>query len=251
MTLNAGRSSGRLLLLTFVVLSSIPATTFAQSAKPAKKDTPAALKPKDVKFTTSVAPIEAKPGESVVFKVTAKLNPGWHIYTYAKEQQGEGPRNTKFDFFDPAGLEVDGTWTASKEPIRKKEPAFPTIDSVSFFEDEVTWSLTLKVPANAAPGVKDLRCQASYQICDAKSCSFPGLWTLPDAQLTILPTNADQAKSAPKPDAKVAEVAKPKLPDSPIELKPPGVVLTPSVAPIQAKAGETVAYQITAKLQPG
>ena len=111
----------RLLLLswmTALALAALPATTHAQAAKPAKKDSSARTKPKDVTFTTAVAPIEAKPGESVVFKVTAKLNPGWHIYTYAKQQQGEGPRNTKFDFFDPAGLEIDGTWSASKACAR-------------------------------------------------------------------------------------------------------------------------------------
>ena len=245
--LSAGRSPGRPLLLSFatviaLALAALPASTFAQAAKPVKKDSSARTKPKDVTFSTAVVPIEAKPGESVVFKVTAKLNPGWHIYTYATQQQGEGPRNTKFDFFDPAGLEIDGTWSASKAPIRKKEPAFPDIDAVSFFEEEVTWSVTLKVPAGVSPGKKLLRCQASYQICDAKSCSFPGQWTLPEAELTILSASAGQAK---------ADGAKPKQKDSPSALKPPGVVLTPSIAPTEARAGETVIYQIRAKLEPG
>ena len=36
-------------------------------------------------LTTSVEPAEAKPGETVTFKVTAKLDPGYHIYKYSKE----------------------------------------------------------------------------------------------------------------------------------------------------------------------
>src|SRR4051794_33088696 len=75
----------------------------AETPAPAKKDSSARLKPKEVVLTPSVTPSEARPGETVVYKVTAKLNPGWHIYTYAKDQQGEGPRNTKFDLFDPGG----------------------------------------------------------------------------------------------------------------------------------------------------
>src|SRR6185437_5123410 len=102
------------------------------------------------------------------------------IYTYAREVNEVGPRHTLFDLFDTAGLTAAGEWTASKEATTRKEPAFPELESVSFYEDEVTWSIPLKVPADAAPGKKTLRCQASYQVCNAQSCSFPGRWTLPD-----------------------------------------------------------------------
>src|SRR5690349_18337149 len=64
------------------LLSSPNAVTAADPPKPAKKDTPRALKPKTAVLTTSVEPAEAKPGERVTFKVTAKLEPGFHIYKY-------------------------------------------------------------------------------------------------------------------------------------------------------------------------
>ena len=159
-------------------------------AKPAKKDSPAALKPKQATLTASVEPAEAKPGEEVTFKVTAKLDSGFHIYKYSKEHKG-GPVPTSFDFFDSAGLEVEGDWTASPEPEKHKDPNFPEVDSVEYHEDEVTWSIKLKVPAGAAPGKKTLRCQARYMICDAKTCSVPGRWTLPDVELTV--TGAESA----------------------------------------------------------
>ncbi len=75
----------------------------AQSSKPAKKDSSPRTRPKDVVLTPSVTPAEARPGDTVVYKVTAKLAPGWHIYTYAKDQQDEGPRKTRFDLFDTGG----------------------------------------------------------------------------------------------------------------------------------------------------
>ena len=62
-----------------------------RSPKPSKPDSRALSKPKNAVLTTSVEPAEAKPGETVTFKVTAKLDPGAHIYKYSKDKaQGAG-----------------------------------------------------------------------------------------------------------------------------------------------------------------
>jgi Disulphide bond corrector protein DsbC len=166
-------------------------------AKPAKKDTAATLKPAQATLTATVEPAQAKPGDVVTFKVTAKLDAEFHIYKYSKEQ-GEGPVPTSFDFFEPAGLKVEGDWTASREPEKHKDASFPDLDSVEYYEDEVTWSIKVKIPAGAAAGKKTLRCQARYMICDAKTCSIPGRWTLPDVELTVVAgTAAPEAKAKP------------------------------------------------------
>lgn len=168
--------------------------------KPAKKDTALALKPPQATLTTSVEPAEAKPGETVSFKVTAKLDAGFHVYKYSKENV-DGPVPTSFDFFDRAGLETDGDWKASAEPEKHKDPNFPDLATVEYHEDEVTWTIKLKVPASAAAGKKTLRCQAHYMICDEKTCSVPGRWTLPDAELTITSGEAARpARKANRPD---------------------------------------------------
>ena len=197
--------------------------------KPAKKDTAAALKPATATLTAAVEPAEAKPGDTVTFKVTAKLDAGFHIYKYSKEQ-GSGPVPTSFDFFDPAGLEIEGDWTASRNPEKHKDPNFPDVASVEYYEDEVTWSIKLKIPATAAPGKKVLRTQARYMVCDAKTCSIPGRWTLPDVELTIT------EGKAPQPAA-----AKPAKPESTNEQAPQPAAGTPAktvgaaaIAPAQA-----------------
>src|SRR5262249_52314356 len=140
------------------LLWSPRAVTAADPPKPAKKDTPRVLKPKTAALTASVEPAEAKPGERVNFKVTAKLDPGFHIYKYSKEQ-GAGPVNTTFDFFDTAGLKVEGDWVASQEPQKHKDPNFADLDVVEYYEDEVSWTIKLLVPAGTEPGKKTLRCQ--------------------------------------------------------------------------------------------
>ena len=93
-------------------------------------------------------PSQAKPCETVTFEVTAKLDPGFHIYKYsASKENGPGPANTTFDFFDTAMLEIEGNWTASKQPEKHKDPNFADVDFVEYHQGEVTWSIQLKVPA--------------------------------------------------------------------------------------------------------
>ncbi len=229
-------------LVVIGIVGFVSETRAADGPKPIKKDTPLALKSKNVVFTASVEPAEAKPGETVTFKVTAKLDPGFHVYKYSKTQ-GPGPINTSFDFFDPAGLKIEGDWTPSREPEKHKDPNFAQVDSVDYHEDDVTWSITLKVPEGTESGKKILRCQVRFQVCDAKLCSIPGQWTLPAAVLTVLPADGKGPQSAAAP--------KPARPDANLAAKSTNAVLTTSVKPALAKPGDTVTFDVTAKLEPG
>jgi thiol:disulfide interchange protein len=216
----------------------------ADPPAPAEKDSRPFFKPKNAVLTTSVSPAEARPGETVTFKVTAKLDPGSHIYNYSKSRKRDaGPIKTTFDFFDPAGLKVEGDWTASQEPEKHKDPNFPDVDLVEYHENEVTWSVKLKIPDDTPPGKKGLRCQAGYMVCDAKHCSIPGQWTLPDAELTVLPAagNGPTVAAAPKPvETKDTDPAAP----------------APAVAPPSSKAADQpstpgVESEIAQKAQQG
>ncbi len=242
------------LWLAAVSLSSlaVATTTFAADAKPAKKDSRAAVRPKEATFTTSVEPATVRPGEVVTFKVTANIDAPWHIYRYSKKPADDGPKYTEFDFFDTAGLKPVGDWTASTEPIKKKEPAFPDIPFLEFHEDEVTWSIKLKVPANQPAGKKELRCQIGYMICSDQNCSFPGQWTLPAAELTILPSGSGLfpametvlvAIQAPAPEG-----PKPVLKDR--GRKPKDIELKAEIVPASAKVGEKVELKVTATVKP-
>lgn len=176
------------------VSSALAADAPPAKAKPAKADSSLRIRPKEAKLTGSVKPAKVKPGDKLTFSVEAKLEPGWHIYKYDKVPFGTGPRNTTFDLFDTGGLETKGGWKASKEPFSKPEPAFAN-QVLEFFEDEVTWSITLVVPKDAKPGKRAIRCQAGYQICDPNSCKIPGQWTLPDVEVTVEP--GDEGAAVP------------------------------------------------------
>jgi len=224
---------------------------------PAQKDSSPRAKPKDAELTATIEPAVAAPGDVVQLKVHAKLKPGWHIYTYSEKQREEGPRHTLFDVFDLGGLEKAGDWTASKEPESKAEPAFDN-QTFEFFEDEVVWSLPLKIPADAVPGSKMVRVQASYQICNAQSCSFPGRWTLPVVAVAVA-QGQSSATSPPAPaeagpaavEVALKPAASPKKKDTPEHRRPKGIEVVASVDPAEVRPGGVVRYKATVKLKPG
>ena len=227
-------------LKTFVVIHallvgmmSIPGVAIAADPpKPAKKDSFAVFKPKNAVLTTSVEPAEAKPGDTVTFKVTAKLDPGTHIYGYSKTQ-GPGPIRTSFDFFDPAGLKIEGDWIASKEVEKHKDPNFNDLDFVEYHEDEVTWSIKLKVPTDTEPGRNRFAARRAIMVCTAKSCSIPGNWTLPEAVLTVLPAKGQGNPLAAVPPADRKVESTPKI--EPKDGRPP--LLAPRQRGINRKLG--------------
>jgi thiol:disulfide interchange protein len=174
--------------------------------KPATKDSPRVMKSHNLEMTAAVEPAEAKAGDTVTFKVKAKLDPGYHVYKYSTEK-ASGPSYTTFDFFDTAGAKVEGTWTPARAPIKHKDPNFADLPFVEYYEDEVTWSIPLRIPAGTEPGKKVLRCQAHYQVCNDKTCSFPGQWTIPDVELTVLAGKGAESTAAPAPKQATAAPA--------------------------------------------
>ena len=172
----------------------------AGEAKPTKKDSRLPL-PKQVKFATAIVPAAAKPGETAQLKITAQLNPEWHIFQYATSYDGVGPKPLLVEAFDLNGLVSKGGWTSDRAPIRKKDPNFPEIEALDEFEGEVTWTLPVEIPAGTAPGAKSVRVQVGFQICSNTQCSIPGQWTLPAATLTVAAADGSTPAAPPAPAA--------------------------------------------------
>ena len=134
-----GRSNNRgsillsLLALATALSFQLVATQAAEPGKPAKKDSSSRIKPKQVEIAATVEPTEAKPGDVVTYTVTAKLQPGWHIYKYAKTQEGDGPRGTPSS---TSSTQPDSRFKTTgprrKTSSRKKSRPFPTWSSSSF-----------------------------------------------------------------------------------------------------------------------
>jgi hypothetical protein len=80
---------------------------------------------------------------------------------------------------------LDRWHTTMPATVVKHPPAYPDRPAVEFFEEEVTWSIRLKVPDDMDAGEKTLKCQASYQLLNDKVVTFPGRWTLGDVRVQV------------------------------------------------------------------
>ncbi len=274
--------------LLFSALNAPAQSIEGDEPQPSRPSTNLRFQPKIATWSTEIVPAEAQPGQTVTFRVSAEIDPGYHLYELVEEQpQSEGPRYTEFDFFQTAGLIPQGDWSPDREPIRQKEPAFPTVDAVVFFEDQVTWSLQLQVPDDAKAGERTLKLQAGYMLCNDQVCTRPGQWVLPEARLTVLeadsepdqsasetrPTDAssesdsdeDEAVTDPSeqpvasestvdesaPEAPTAVQPEPAKPNTNPRFKPRQVRWFTAITPSQAKPGDLVRFDVRAEIDPG
>jgi thiol:disulfide interchange protein DsbD len=203
-----------------------PRQAFSAEGDPKSPNSNPRLVPKEARFTPSIEPAEAHPGETMMYRVTAKLEPGWHIYKYVKDRASL--RDTQFDFYDTAGLKIVGEWTASKPAIRRAEKVFND-EVLEFYEDEVTWSIPLQIPPGTAPGKKTPHSQIGFQICNASSCKLPVRVSPGEVVLTVLPGTGKAV--APAPDASKPEAEAAVLP-------PTGAARPASTAEAPAPSGQ-------------
>ena len=169
-----------------LALTLVTSDSFGQSEAPKKwRETPARILPKEVKYTASVEPASAKPGDSVTYKVSVQVAEPWHIYAWAEKQADEGPRSTQFNLYETGGLVPDKAWKSSHDPELAKEPAFPNLDVVAFHEKSVEWSIPLTIPKDAKSGSVTLKGQMLYQICNEGACKPPTTVALPDVTVTV------------------------------------------------------------------
>jgi thiol:disulfide interchange protein DsbD len=196
-------------------------SSVADVPTPAKKDSSPARFPKGVEVSAAVTPGEARPGQTVTYSVTVKLGPSWHIYEQADTQPDSGPRATQMELFGLDGLTPAGPWTPDREPHRKPEPQFEN-KVFGSFDEQVTWSIPLTVPADASAGTRTVRSQLYFQVCDAQKCNLPVYRTLPAVELVV----KGEPVASPPPAPVAANVASAPAPVAPSVAEQPQTPVT-------------------------
>ena len=113
------------------------------------------------------APSAGKPGRLFV---TAKIEPGWHIYSIT--QPAGGPIVTKIAVSPPPGVRLAGEFRPTVEPERKKEPIFDNL-MVESHQGTVTWYAPIELAAGVDPATLNIPGKITVQACNADSCLPP------------------------------------------------------------------------------
>ncbi len=149
----------------------------------------AAQKLNPVQWSFAVEPSRTAPGARVLGRVTAKLDPGWHLYALTAPKPiiatsirlAENPAIESVRIYQP-------------QPRTAFDENFGV--NVASYEGEAAFLLDIHLAKNAAAGTVELTAETRFQTCNNKMC-LPPRRASSTAQLTLDPKAAPTAPSIP------------------------------------------------------
>jgi thiol:disulfide interchange protein DsbD len=123
--------------------------------------------PKDpVKWSLAVDPVKAAPGSKVLARLTAIIEPGWHLYSPTTPP---GPIKTTIALAE--NPVISSSILYQPDPPKKFDPNFGNEQQV--FDGQVVFLLETTLAADAAPGEAELTARVRYQACSDRECLRP------------------------------------------------------------------------------
>lgn len=118
-----------------------------------------------VQWTLTLQPAAVAPGGSTIATLTAKLDPGWHIYALTNPEGGPTPTTVRIQPANPAFARIR---LYQPKPEVKFDANFN--QNVEAFEKEVTLYGALEVVADAPQGKTEASLLIRYQACTDREC---------------------------------------------------------------------------------
>ena len=118
-----------------------------------------------VAWSVQADPASAAPGGSALIRMTARVQPGWHLYS------ASSPAGL------PASFQIDpGTLKRVLQPPPKRSYDKALQAESETYEGEVAFLLETQVPQDAKPGDLPVTVKARFQTCNDTEC-VPARWT--------------------------------------------------------------------------
>ena len=149
------------------VLSAISALAMIMPASPKA----AAETPKPIQWTLSATTgttLPLRKGATVVAHLHANIQSGWHLY--ALDQEPGGPTATRINVSDGQPFALNGN-IDQPVPMSAIDPNFNL--ETHFYQDEVTFTIPLKVVATVKSKPPAVSVDVLYQTCNDTMCLPP------------------------------------------------------------------------------
>ncbi|MGL6074068.1 MAG: hypothetical protein ACRC8S_07900 [Fimbriiglobus sp.] len=147
------------------------------------------------KMTASVEPAEAKPGQTVTWKLTLELEPGYTTYPTLQADKNAASMVNKFIFPDPGTVVFVGD-TIDPPKFKKKAEPDASILELRYYEGKVVYEQKLVVNPKATPGEVKIELPAfKLSVCDNNNC-FPSRTLKPTTTLKVLAGPAVEVEAA-------------------------------------------------------
>ncbi|MBL9094768.1 MAG: thioredoxin family protein [Planctomycetaceae bacterium] len=123
-----------------------------------------------VKIEGKLEPAVVAPGETAKLVVTATPEASWHVYyAIASPLPTLGNQATSLVFSETSGLQ--GGFLATAQPPVTAH--LGETSSIPYYEQPVTWTVDVTVPADAKPGDYLLAGSLGFQTCQGSNCLQP------------------------------------------------------------------------------
>ncbi len=194
-----------------------------------------AAAPDPVQWTLAFDARSAPPGGKALGRLTATLQPGWHLYSPTTPPGGPNPSSIAL----AESPVVESVRLFQPRPERKFDPNFQL--ETETFENRAVFLFEVELKKGAASGPAELTAQVRYQTCTDKICLPPKKKTAA-ATLTV-------AASAPAEEVAIpagySEV-KPGAAAASSSLAAPASSAPPSPAPARTDAQDLGSFLLTA-----
>jgi len=157
-----------------------------------------------VDWSLSAEPQAAQPGGSLVIRATARIEPGWHLYSAST------PAGIPTSFQLAANRVVERMRVLQPPPRRAYDSNFEA--DTETYEGQAVFLLELRLKKDAPAGPVELGISTRYQVCNDKQC-VPSRWSgvmdfaVDPAAHDLVPIFAGyaEAKAPPAPGAAPAQ----------------------------------------------
>jgi thiol:disulfide interchange protein/peroxiredoxin len=140
-----------------------------------------------VAFSLDAQPDQVAPGGKALLRITAKIDPGWHIYS------GSSPAGIPISFQLAPGSAIDKVRTFQAPPKKAYDANFGS--ETETYEGEAVFLLDLQLEKDAALGEAQYPLTVKYETCNSSECD-PAHWAGSFA-LTVNPAATAAAPSIP------------------------------------------------------
>ena len=161
--------AGVCLLLALFLANSLVAMAAGADAAPAVGEI--TLPNSHATIRGQLKPGVIAPGGKGTLVLTAVPSPGYRIYALGDEGRGGIARPTLIHFTETANLKF-GEPVADRRPKEKPE-ANPADGVARYYEEAITWTVSVEAPADVAVGSHLIEGVFAYQICFSNSCERP------------------------------------------------------------------------------
>ncbi|HEY4310683.1 MAG TPA: thioredoxin family protein [Pirellulales bacterium] len=111
------------------------------------------------------------PGEKARLVITAEPAEGYHVYALAARDPQNISKPTLIVFQETAGWQASPP-VAQGKLVEKPSPVTPG-EKERYYEQPVTWMISLAIPRDAKPGIAKLSGLIGLQTCKADQCDMP------------------------------------------------------------------------------